>query len=343
MQIVRWGIIGCGNVTEVKSGPAFNMTPRSRLVHVMRRQGELARDYARRHGVPAWSDNADNLLRDPQVDAVYVATPPGNHLEYALACAAAGKPCYVEKPMARNHDECMRMVAVFEAAKVPLFVAYYRRALPRFLKIKELIDSGTLGALRHVHVSQDHLPEPEDGKPELRAWRLKPAISGGGRFLDLASHTLDALDFLFGPIESVNGLAKNLAGLYSPEDFVSGTFQFSSGLAGSGNWCYCAGVNREYVELIGERGLLRFSIFGNAPLELIHNTDTQSIDAPNPVHIQQPLIQTIVEDLTGTGRCPSTGASASRTTWVMDRFLAGFRSKQASNPDACFIGQPACP
>jgi len=338
MHTVRWGIIGCGNVTEVKSGPGFQETPHSRLVHVMRRQGELARDYARRHDVPAWSDNAGTLIRDPQVDAVYVATPPGNHLDYALACAEAGKPCYVEKPMARNHDECVRMVAAFEAAKLPLFVAYYRRALPRFIRIKELLDSGTLGAIRHVHVTQDLMPEPEDNDPERRAWRLKPAISGGGRFLDLASHTLDVLDYLFGTIASVNGVAENLAGLYSPEDFVSGTFRFNSGLAASGDWCYCAGVNREYVEVIGERGLLRFSIFGNAPLELIHNTDTQSIDAPNPVHIQQPLIQTIVEELTGTGSCPSTGARASRTTWVMDRFLEGFRSEHASNPDACFIG-----
>src|SRR3954447_6932178 len=144
MKTIRWGIVGCGDVTECKSGPAFGKARNSALVAVMRRDGAKAADYAKRHGVPRWYDDADKLIGDPEVDAVYVATPPGSHLEYALKVAAAGKPCYVEKPMARSFVECQRMIDTFERAKVPLFVAYYRRALPRFVKLKELLDSGEI-------------------------------------------------------------------------------------------------------------------------------------------------------------------------------------------------------
>src|SRR5688572_23614993 len=108
---IRWGILGCGDVTEIKTGPAFYKVPGSQLVAVMRRNGELAADFARRHGVPRWYDNAAALVNDPEVDAVYIATPPGAHLEGALLVAAAGKPVYMEKPMARNAAECDAMIA----------------------------------------------------------------------------------------------------------------------------------------------------------------------------------------------------------------------------------------
>src|SRR5690554_1696255 len=132
---VRWGIIGVGNVCEVKSAPAMNIIPNSRLVAVMRRNGEKAKAYAERHGVSQWYDNADDLINDPEVNAIYIATPPNAHAALTQKAAQAGKPVYVEKPMARTYQECMDMVKICEKAQVPLFVAYYRRALPNFLKI----------------------------------------------------------------------------------------------------------------------------------------------------------------------------------------------------------------
>lgn len=138
MKEIRWGIIGCGDVTEVKSGPAFQRADGSSLVAVMRRSGDLAKDYARRHGVARWYENAEALINDPGVDAIYIATPPAFHKEYTLLSAAAGKPVYVEKPMALNFEECQEMIQACRSARVPLFVAYYRRALARFLKIKRV-------------------------------------------------------------------------------------------------------------------------------------------------------------------------------------------------------------
>src|SRR3982751_1225430 len=124
MRTIRWGIIGCGDVTEIKSGPGFQKAEGSALVAVMRRDGGKGRDYARRHGVARAYDRAEDLIADPEVDAVYVATPPSSHAELALAVAAAGKPCLVEKPMARTHAECVRMIEAFSSRRVPIWVAY---------------------------------------------------------------------------------------------------------------------------------------------------------------------------------------------------------------------------
>jgi predicted dehydrogenase len=143
--MINWGIIGCGDVTEVKSGPAFNKVEGSRLVAVMRRNASLAEDYARRHKVPKFYSDASELIHDREVDAVYVATPPDTHAVYGIAAIEAGKPVYIEKPMALNYEECLRINEAAEKHKVPVFVAYYRRTLPGFLKVKGLIDNGAIG------------------------------------------------------------------------------------------------------------------------------------------------------------------------------------------------------
>src|SRR5260221_13914845 len=165
MRTIRWGMIGAGNVTEVKSGPGFQKAEHSVLVAVMRRNVELARDYAQRHDVPRWYGDADALINDPEIDAVYIATPPDAHKDYTLRCAKAGKPVYVEKPMALNFAECQEMIEACRAAAVPLWVAFYRRMLPRFLKIKELIDSGEIGAVQAVSVRLYRPVEPEQRSP----------------------------------------------------------------------------------------------------------------------------------------------------------------------------------
>ena len=122
MKTIRWGLIGCGDVTERKSGPGFRKAANSELVAVMRRNGPLARDYARRHGVPRWHDDADAIIRSPDIDAVYIATLTDSHCEYALRCAAAGKPVYVEKPMAMTNAECRRMIDACRERGVPIWV-----------------------------------------------------------------------------------------------------------------------------------------------------------------------------------------------------------------------------
>jgi 1,5-anhydro-D-fructose reductase (1,5-anhydro-D-mannitol-forming) len=322
MKTIRWGIIGCGDVTEVKSGPGFAKADRSALVAVMRRNGALARDYAQRHGVARWYDDAAALIADPEVDAVYVATPPNAHKEYTIAAAAAGKPVYVEKPMALDAGECDAMIAACRAAGVPLFVAYYRRALPRFLKVKELIDSGAIGDVRAVTITLYRQYEP----PAALPWRINPAISGGGLFVDLAAHTLDLLDFILGPIARVTGGAGNQAGRYAAEDIVHGAFEFASRVRGTGIWSFNAFGDVDRTEIVGSRGRVSFATFDDLPVTLDTAAGPQAFTIRHPAHVHQPLIQTIVDELTGHGSAPSpsTGESAARTTRVMDELLRAY-------------------
>lgn len=321
---IRWGILGVGNVCEVKSAPAMQIIPNSRLVAVMRRSEEKVRDYALRHGVPKWYTDGEALVDDPEVNAVYIATPPHMHLPLTKIAAAAGKPVYVEKPMARTYAECREMIAVCEKAKVPLFVAYYRRSLPHFLRIKELLDTGAIGELRSVHINLKQVLKPDLIVHLENNWRVNPEIAGGGYFFDLASHQLDLLDFFFGPIVSAKGFSANQAKAYVAEDIVTGAFVFQNGVLGTGNWCFTSSRHAEADEILiyGSNGMIRFETFGKGAFEIWYDRESPTVhELELPRHIQQPLISSIVSDLLGTGTCPSTGITAARTNWVMDRLV----------------------
>ncbi len=331
---VRWGIIGCGDVCEVKSGPAFQKCAGSALVAVMRRDGAKAADFARRHDVPRWYDDAERLIHDPEVDAVYVATPPGAHEHYALRVAAAGKPCYVEKPMARSYTECRRMIDAFRAAKQPLFVAYYRRTMPRFVRAKEILDSGRIGRVtgctyRHTRL---HWPNP---KPE---WRLDPAQSGGGLLLDLGSHTLDVLDWLLGEFTEFGGCASNFSSS-GVEDAVTLHFKTSTGVVGAASWNFAGATKEDLITIDGTKGRMLLSTFGD-DLRVETSAGVETLTIPAPQHVQQPLIQTIVDELLGRGTCPSTGETAARTSRVMDAALSTY---YGGRDDAFWLRSPLPP
>jgi predicted dehydrogenase len=322
MDLVQWGIIGCGNVTEVKSGPGFQKADGSCLVAVMRRDQQKAEDYARRHGVPRVHASADALIHDPGVDAVYIATPPSSHCELALQAAAAGKPCLVEKPMAMTHAECVRMNDAFRAAGVPLFVAYYRRALPRFLEVRRLLDAGAIGPVTDVRV---RVLEPLAKGQAAAGWRFDPAIAGAGLFLDLASHCLDVLDFLLGPIVEASGFAANTGGAYMAEDVTAGAFRFRRGMVGTGTWNFNADRGTDTIVFTGPHGQLKTPVFTDGDIVVRRGGREEVAAIRNPPHVHQPLIQSLVDELRGRGRCESTGESGARASWVMDRLLESYR------------------
>ncbi|MDD2475028.1 MAG: Gfo/Idh/MocA family oxidoreductase [Dysgonamonadaceae bacterium] len=324
--MIQWGFIGCGIVTEKKSGPAFNKVEGSKVVAVMRRDAAKAEDYARRHGIDTWYSNATDLINDPNVNAVYVATPPSTHAEYAIAAMRAGKPVYVEKPMAASYEECQEMVRISEETGVPCFVAYYRRTLPYFLRVKQLIDDGMLGDISTVQIRFAIPPYGTDLSRDTLPWRVKREIAGAGYFYDLASHQFDLLDFLFDPIVEVNGFATNRGGLYDVEDTVGATFKFENGIVGSGSWSFVApqDTRADSIELVGSKGKLTFSTFMFSNIEMETPEGVVAFSEKNPDNIQHYLIQSIVEYLQGMGgEVVSTAITAARTNWVMDKILQG--------------------
>ncbi len=319
-KIYKWGIIGCGNVTEVKSGPAYKQTNGFELQAVMRRNGELAKDYAKRHGVPNYYGNADTLINDPEIDAIYIATPPDTHAEYALKVAKAGKICCIEKPMAPTFEACKLVSETFQAKEIPLFVAYYRRSLPRFLQVRKWLEEEKIGAIRHVSW---HLSKPAsaiDLSKEYN-WRTDAKIAYGGYFDDLASHGIDLICFFLGEIKQVTGIATNQQNLYNAKDAVVASWIHESGVTGSGSWNFGTHKREDRLEIYGEKGKIICSVFDEVHVQLENGTERLRLKIENPNPIQKYHVLNMHKHLIGIEQHPSTGNSAVHTAWVMDRIL----------------------
>lgn len=324
MKEIKWGFIGCGDVAEYKSGPAFNEVAGSRVVAVMSRRESHARSYAQRHHIGRWYTDAQELIDDPEVNAVYVATPPSSHATYAIMAMRTGKPVYVEKPLAATYEDCVRINRVSEQTGVPCYVAYYRRYMPYFQRVREIVEGGTIGKVLNVQIRFSCPPRPEDHAEDGQLpWRLQADIAGGGYFYDMAAHQLDLLQDMFGVITRAHGYCSNRGGLYQVEDTVTAAFQFEGGLNGSGSWCFVGheSASEDRIEIIGDRGMLCFSVFSFDPIHLHLSDGMQTFDIPSPRYVQQPIVQRVVEALQGFGVCSSDSVSATPTNWVMDRIL----------------------
>lgn len=324
MKQINWGFIGCGEVTEKKSGPAFNEVEGSQVVAVMSRSENKARSYAERHHIRKWYTDAQELIDDPDVNAIYIATPPSSHATFAIMAMRAGKPVYVEKPLAASYNDCIRINRISEQTGVPCFVAYYRRYLPYFQKVKEIIQNGTIGKVINVQLRFSVPPRDLDYKNEKELpWRLQPDIAGGGYFYDLAPHQIDLLQNIFGVITRAHGYPANRAHLYKAEDSVSACFFFENGVTGSGSWCFVGheSAKEDCIEVIGDKGSLSFSVFTYEPIVLITSEGKQSITVPNPSYVQLPMIKHVIEHLQGIGHCDCTSISATPVNWVLDRVL----------------------
>ncbi len=320
---IKWGFIGCGEATEKKSGPAFNQIPGSRVVAVMSRNAERAQSYAERHNIPRWYSDPWRLINDPDVSAIYIATPPSSHATYAIMAMKAGKTVYVEKPLAASYADSQRINHISEQTGVKCFVAYYRRYLPYFQKVKQLVESGAIGKVINVQIRFAAPPRDLDYNQHDKPWRVQRDIAGGGYFYDLAPHQIDLLQTIFGPITRVHGFSQNRGHLYETEDTVSAAFEFADGLPGSGSWCFVAheSASTDRIELIGDKGQICFSVFTYTPIALHTETGRQEIVIPNPEYVQMPLIKNIVEHMQGKSICVCDSVSGTGVNWVLDRIL----------------------
>jgi predicted dehydrogenase len=321
---MNWGIIGCGNVTEFKSGPAFNSVPNSSLIAVMRRDAEKAKDYAKRHLVPKWYHKADDLINDPDITAIYIATPPKYHEDYAIAAMQVGKPVYVEKPMALDVAACYRMKDFSERSGIKLSIAHYRRALPMFLKVKHLIDEHSIGEIKLVNIKMLQPDQSVMIAKTSENWRVDPSISGGGIFYDLAPHQLDLVHYFFGKAKSYCGIASNQSSLYKAEDIVTGSMLLANNIIFNGVWCFTVPENMEedLFEIIGSKGKISFPVFGNT-IEVEIDGQKQQISFAKEPHIQQHMIDQVVQYFLGNQENPCTAADAIQSMELMEKFVYG--------------------
>ncbi|WP_372755102.1 Gfo/Idh/MocA family protein [Mariniflexile sp.] len=320
-KVIKWGIIGCGNVTEVKSGPAYKNTLGFEIAAVMRRNEEKAKDYAERHGIEKYYSNADAIINDESIDALYIATPPDTHKLYALKVAEAGKICCIEKPLTPNYTASLAIVNTFKEKNIPLFVAYYRRSLPRFNKVKDWLKDKAIGELRHInwHFSK---PASDLDKSGEYNWRTDVNIAPAGYFDDLASHGLDLFNYLLGDIKEAHGISLNQQKNYTSKDAITACWLHENNITGSGTWNFDCKDSLDLVTIYGSKGQIRFSVFHENPIVLESTTTKEELFIENPKHIQihhvegmrDMLINKIYEH-------PSTGKTALHANWVMDKIL----------------------
>ena len=321
---INWGIIGCGDVNEVKSGAAFGKVEGSNLLAVMRRDGKKAADYAKRNKVPFWYDNAFELINNPDINAIYISTPPLFHEEYTLAAIKAGKNVYVEKPMSTTVEACIRMKNAADEHNVKLSVALYRRQLPLYIYIKSLLENKELGSIRYVRLT---ILQPI--KPTLIAesetfWRVDPTISGGGLFYDLAPHQLDLVYHFFGKPIKYFGISSNQANQYEAEDIVTGIMLLENNVLFNGMWCFSVaeGLQNDLFEIEGEKGRVSFHLYDNKA-KIFLNGKEKNMNFIHPFHVQQPMIEKVVDYFLGQGENPCSASEAIESLKIMENFVYG--------------------
>lgn len=322
MKKIRWGIIGAGDVCETKSGPGFYKAPASELLAVMRRDGNKARDYAQRHSVPNWYDNAQALLANPEIDAIYIATPPAQHKDYAIAAMYAGKDVYIEKPVTVNAAECDEIIAVEKATGKKVCAAHYRRYVPCFMKMHELIRTGAIGDPLLVQLDMLQPAASKIITTTQDNWRVIPALSGGGLFHDLSPHQLDLMLHWFGNVLHATGFGTNQRQFNEADDCVHGLARLESGVILQGRWHFAVAPQqtRDLCEVIGTNGKLSINFFGQQVIRLSKENGEEEIVIPNPQHIQQPMIEQVNSYFRGDRDNPCSISEAKSVMTLIDCF-----------------------
>ena len=324
---MNWGIIGTGDVTEKKSGPGLYKAEHSNLLAVFNRTYTKALDYANRHNVARVYETAAGLLNDKEIDVVYIATPPDSHKAYAIEALRAKKIPYIEKPLALNFSEATEIKRLSEKLNIPVYVAFYRRGLEKFISIKRMLDKRVIGDIRYITVTQTAPVAPEFLNESSLPWRVIPEISGGGLFLDIGSHVLDCLMMFFGELETMNGLADNIGGHYPAEDTIMATFKFKNGISGTGTWCFAADETKNEVEIVGSKGRIIYDALSVKRYKVIADGQEATYEFDEPEHIAMPYQVSIINEILGKEQSNANFAHAVNLMKMTDRILQPYYNK----------------
>lgn len=320
-MVVRWGLVGCGDIAEKRVAAALASAKGSALVAVARRRADLAAEFAARHGAKRWHADWRDLLEDDDVDAVYIATPVNLHVEQAVAAAEAGKHVLCEKPMALSPAECERMLAAARSHGVRLGVAYYRHHYPIVARMRELIASGEIGRPVLAIVQAFEMFDPAPGHP--RAWLLKQDQAGGGPMFDFGCHRIEVLLDLLGPVATVRGFPVNVRfDNREVEDTCTAQLGFASGAQATLVVSHAALEPRDSLEIFGTTGSVHVDVLNGGSVRIVAERgarDEQHRPHPN---LHQPLIEDFV-DAIRNGREPAvTGEIGLAVARIVDAIYA---------------------
>jgi 1,5-anhydro-D-fructose reductase (1,5-anhydro-D-mannitol-forming) len=305
---VNWLVIGIGDITRKRVIPAIEMEARSSLRGVVTRDANKATAY----GVTAWATLDAALANDPEIDAVYVASPVFLHAEQTLTALKAGKHVLCEKPMAMNYAQADEMVATAKSVDKLFGVAYYRRLYPKLVRAKELIASGAIGTPVFVEAIYHGWLESEE-----RAWLRDPAIAGGGPLYDVASHRIDAVNFLFGKPERAEGLRSSAVHALNVEDSATALIGYADGVHGVVDARWNSRVGRDEFRVVGTEGAIEMTPL-NGP-EIRWPGGVEQMPVAGNVHL--PLIENFVTAVLDGTPLACSGSEAMWTDWVTEQVM----------------------
>src|SRR5882724_1929445 len=293
MSILKWGLIGCGDIAQKRVAPALRDLPSCELHAIARSQPDLAESFANQFGARKWYSTWQELLADSDLDAVYIATPVHLHAAQTIAAAESGKHVLCEKPMAMNVKECDEMIAACGANNVKLGIAYYRRFYPVIERIKRVIASGEIGKPVLVQINAFEWFDPQPDHP--RYWLVKKGLAGGGPMFDFGCHRIEALVNIFGPVKYVTSIVSNVVFNREVEDTASALFQFESGTCGVLSVTHAASEPRDTLDVFGTQGSINVPVLNAAEMRIRTSNGERSESHPPAANIHQPLIEDFVE------------------------------------------------
>jgi predicted dehydrogenase len=317
MADVRWGLIGCGDIARKRVAPALRDGEGGRLVSVSRARAELAEEFAKAFGVDRWYADWREQVRDPGIDAVYVATPVDQHAGQTIAAAEAGKHVLCEKPMALQAADCDRMIAACKANNVRLGVAYYRRFYPVVKRIKEMLEWEELGriVLAQVNAFESFNPKPW----EPRAWLVDPAHAGGGPMMDFGSHRIEVFLNLLGPVSDVTGFLDRVRFERKVEDTAIAVFRFESGARGQVTVTHAAAEPRDTLDIYGTTGSIHVESLNRGDLRVVGAFGDRIETHPPHANLHQPLIEDFTMALRKMREPGVTGQTGREVQRLLDR------------------------
>jgi len=321
MKTVNWVVAGIGDIARKRVIPAIQAEPRSALYGFVTRTPAKAAAYP---GARTWA-SVEEAIADPAVDAVYIALPVALHADAAIAALRAGKHVLCEKPMAMNFAEAERMVTEGWAANRNsgrLFgVAYYRRLYPKLIRAKQLIAEGAIGRPLLAEANCHSWFEIAG-----REWLADPALSGGGPLYDIASHRIDAMNFLFGKPERAFGLLSNAVHRIEVEDSATVLMGFPSGVHAVVDVRWNSRVARDQFRIIGENGEINLDPLNGPDLRVTNTAGSRTEQLPPHANLHFPIVENFVDAVLANDpsllACPAE--QAAWVDWVIDRVVSGW-------------------
>lgn len=317
MTELKWGLIGCGDISRKRVAPGIRDAANSNLVVVNRSDYSKAESFAKEFGAERWTENWQELVSDDTIDAVYIATPVYQHAEQAIASAEAGKHVLCEKPMSLNTADADKMIDACKANNVKLGIAYYRNLYPAVLRIKKIIANREIGKVVHVQSNNFENFNQKPGDP--RCWLLEKKKSGGGPMMDMGCHRIEVFVNIMGSVQQITGFNDNIIFKREVEDLSIAHFRFKNGAVGILTSSHAANEPKDTLDIYGIEGSIHVPVLNTGTITVVTDTGTRTEKHPIHPNAHLPIIENFIDSVNSNREPAVTGEMGREITRILDK------------------------